>query len=69
MLQQALAQGWYLARRCEVRSKANKPVQRLLLSLSKQRQKAANSSLIIHQADGGYSAEYKALLQDFYLKF
>ena len=69
MLQQALAQGWCLARRCEVRSKANKPVQRLLLSLSKQKQKAANSSLIIHQADGGYSAEYKALLQDFYLKF
>lgn len=69
MLQQALAQGWYLAQRLEVRSKANKPVQRLLLSLSKQKQKAANSSLIIHQADGGYSAEYKALLRDFYLKF
>ena len=69
MLQQALAQGWYLAQRLEVRSKANKPVQRLLLSLSKQKQKATASSLIIHQADGGYSAEYKALLRDFYLKF
>lgn len=69
MLQRALAQGWYLAQRLEVRSKANKPVQRLLLSLSKQKQKTANSSLIIHQADGGYSAEYKALLRDFYLKF
>ena len=22
-----------------------------------------------HQADGGYSAQYKALLKDFYLKF
>lgn len=69
MLQQALAQGWYLAQRLEVRSKAHKPVRRLLLSLSKQKQKATASSLIIHQADGGYSAEYKALLQDFYLKF
>ena len=69
MLQQALAQGWYLAQRLEVRSKANKPVQRLLLSLSKQKQKTAASSLIIHQADGGYSGEYKALLRDFYLKF
>ena len=69
MLQQALAQGCYLAQRLVVRIKANKPVQRLLLSLSKQKQKATASSLIIHQADGGYSAEYKALLRDFYLKF
>ena len=69
LLQQATAQGWYLAQRCEVRSKAEKPLQRLLLSLSRQAQDSTHSSLTIQQADGSYTAEYKALLRDFYLKF
>ena len=67
--QLALSRGWYLAQCCEVRSKAEKPVQRLLMSFSKTMSKTTRSSLVIHQADGSYSAEYTALLQDFYLKF
>ena len=69
LLQLAKTQGWYLAQRCEVRSKAEKPLQRLLLSLSLKPQLTQHSSLTIQQADGSYSVEYKALLRDFYLKF
>ncbi|MBU2112473.1 MAG: methyltransferase, partial [Gammaproteobacteria bacterium] len=69
LLQLAITQGWYLAQRCEVRSKAEKPLQRLLLSLSLKPQLTQHSSLTIQQADGSYSAEYKTLLRDFYLKF
>lgn len=69
LAQLAISRGWYVTQRCAVRSKADKPVQRLLLSLSKTSQSAAHSSLIIHQADGSYSAQYKTLLKDFYLKF
>ncbi|MEH8016126.1 methyltransferase [Rheinheimera muenzenbergensis] len=65
----ATATGWHLAQRCEVRSTALKPAQRLLFSLGRQVQDTAHSSLIIQQADGSYTAEYKALLRDFYLKF
>jgi tRNA1Val (adenine37-N6)-methyltransferase len=69
MLQLAMTEGWYLAQCCEVRSKAEKPVQRLLFSLSLTAEITRHSTLIIHQADGDYSADYKALLRDFYLKF
>lgn len=69
VLQLAMAEGWYLAQRCEVRSKAEKPVQRSLFSLSLKPQITRHGTLIVHQADGNYSADYKALLRDFYLKF
>ncbi len=69
LLKQALNGGWYLAQRCEVTSKADKPAQRLLLSLRRKPCQAVLSKLIIHQADGGYSDDYRRLLQAFYLKF
>ena len=69
LLQLAKVQGWYLTQQCEVRSTAEKSVQRLLLNLSKLKQNTVHSSLVIHQPDGGYSTKYKTLLRDFYLKF
>ena len=69
LLQMAITQGWYLAQRCDVRSKAEKPLQRLLLSLSRQPCTAQHSSLIIHQTDGSYTEDYRSLLKAFYLKF
>lgn len=69
LLQLALAQGWFLLQRCDVHSRADKPVQRVLLSLGNVAQPTQYSSLIIQQADGSYTADYKALLRDFYLKF
>jgi len=77
LLALAEAQGWFVAQYCAVRSNDTKPVQRVLLCLSRYPADAEHSSLTIyqsghqsgHQADGGYSAQYKALLKDFYLKF
>ena len=65
----AAQQGWQLGQYCEVHSKAGKPVKRVLFSLSWQAQSAAKSQLHIHHATGEYSADYRRLLQDFYLKF
>jgi tRNA1Val (adenine37-N6)-methyltransferase len=69
----AQAQGWFVAQYCAVRSNDTKPVQRVLLCLSRYPTDTEHSSRTIlqsgHQADGGYSAQYKALLKDFYLKF
>lgn len=62
--------GWFLQRQCWVQSKAGKPPLRCLFSLSRLPQAAVVSEqLLIHAADGSYSAEYRALLRDFYLKF
>jgi tRNA1Val (adenine37-N6)-methyltransferase len=69
LVELAQQQGWQLSQYCAVHSKVEKPVQRVLLSLSLQPQITRHSTLIIHQADGDYSADYKALLRDFYLKF
>ncbi|HEY0922065.1 tRNA1(Val) (adenine(37)-N6)-methyltransferase [Rheinheimera pacifica] len=77
LLALAQGQGWFVAQYCAVRSNDTKPVQRVLLCLSRYPADTEHSSLTIHQsgyqsghqADGGYSAQYKALLKDFYLKF
>jgi tRNA1Val (adenine37-N6)-methyltransferase len=69
MIRLGKEQGWYLAQHCEVQSSTDKPVQRVLFSLSRQPQTTSYTSLSIHQASGSYSADYKALLRDFYLKF
>ena len=69
LLKLAIDQGWYLAQRCEVKSKVDKPVQRLLLTLRRTPCQAQLSQLIIHQEDGNYSDQYRTLLKDFYLKF
>jgi tRNA1Val (adenine37-N6)-methyltransferase len=67
--------GWLLQRQCWVQSKAGKPPLRCLFSLSRLPQMASavevtvREQLLIHAADGSYSAEYRALLRDFYLKF
>jgi len=65
----ALSQGWFTSQYCQVHSTFEKPVQRILLGLRRVPTVTAASTLIIHQADGSYSGDYKALLRDFYLKF
>lgn len=68
--------GWQCQQLCAVQSKAAKPVSRYLQSWRLLANKSANaapqlpdSRLLIHAADGQYSAEYRMLLKDFYLKF
>ena len=60
--------GLFLARRCDVRSKPTSAPIRVLLEFGRTAAKTDHTSLTIY--DGGdYSAEYKALTKDFYLKF
>ncbi|MBY5992465.1 tRNA1(Val) (adenine(37)-N6)-methyltransferase [Ferrimonas balearica] len=51
-----------------VRTRPEKPASRLLLALGRSGEEAEGQSLCIHQADGGYSPEFRRLTQDFYLK-
>ncbi|WP_251372262.1 tRNA1(Val) (adenine(37)-N6)-methyltransferase [Rheinheimera oceanensis] len=69
LLALAQTQGWFVTQYCAVRSSDTKPVLRLLLCLSRYPADTEHTSLTIHQAGGDYSAQYKALLRDFYLKF
>ena len=73
--QAAQAAGWYCRQLCAIRSKAEKPVSRYLQRwgrgdlVAKRCDPIQHDSLIIHDAGGGYSAAYRALLRDFYLAF
>jgi tRNA1Val (adenine37-N6)-methyltransferase len=75
MIMLAQQSGWYLQRQCWVQSKAGKPPLRCLFSLSRlppvvpSAAATVGEQLQIHAFDGSYSAEYRALLCDFYLKF
>ncbi|CCN48035.1 putative RNA METHYLTRANSFERASE [Vibrio nigripulchritudo MADA3029] len=63
----ARAQGWHLSQCCRVQTTARKPATRLLFTLTKQPCETQESSLVINQGNG-YSSEFIALSQDFYLK-
>ncbi|WP_423187404.1 tRNA1(Val) (adenine(37)-N6)-methyltransferase [Alishewanella sp. d11] len=72
----AIASGWSCQRLCAVQSKAEKPVSRYLQSWSlanvnNQAEMALQQadSLLIHDANGHYSEQYRTILKDFYLKF
>ncbi|MBU3813011.1 MAG: tRNA1(Val) (adenine(37)-N6)-methyltransferase [Candidatus Bacteroides intestinipullorum] len=65
----AFAQGWFLARRTNVYTKPGKKCRRLLLELVRKPVAYAAADLFIERAEGGYSDEYIALTQDFYLYF
>jgi tRNA1Val (adenine37-N6)-methyltransferase len=66
-IQVAQAQGWHLSRLCRVRPSEQKPASRLLFELRLQATAVQEQSLTIREANG-YSAEFVALTQDFYLK-
>nr|WP_051902102.1 methyltransferase [Photobacterium sanctipauli] len=55
------------SRVCEIRSTEKKPVNRLLIALSKSGRKTVSEQLVIHQ-QGRYSADFVALAREFYLK-
>ena len=67
----ATESGWQCQRLCRVQTTSEKSVTRYLQSWvrSKQLVLAAESKLLIQGVGGGYSAEYRSLLRDFYLKF
>jgi tRNA1Val (adenine37-N6)-methyltransferase len=61
-------QGWFCNRKCTFRSRANKPVERLLLELSFQPLPESIQELVLYQKDEVWSEAYQELTRDFYLK-
>jgi tRNA1Val (adenine37-N6)-methyltransferase len=66
--QLATRSGWYLAANCQVKPKPDKPAGRVLQCWQREVCATEYSQLIIHDANA-YSAGYRYLLKDFYLKF
>jgi tRNA1Val (adenine37-N6)-methyltransferase len=70
MLQTARNVGFCVTRQTEVWSTPRSGTKRLLLELSKRESSTEHSVLVIEAAQtGSFSAEYRALLRDFYLYF
>jgi len=65
----ALLYGLYLNKRLDVHSCANNISIRSLLEFSYKKHSPAVSSLVIYDAHGSYSEEYRALCHDFYVGF
>jgi tRNA1Val (adenine37-N6)-methyltransferase len=60
---------FYPARITEVKSRTDKPTERLLIQFVKQKCEIEKRELIIHAEGDEYTQEYKELTKDFYLKF
>ena len=64
----SLVEGLHLNRRCVVRTKANKPPRRVMLTFSANTSQATEEQDLRLMADDGSRSEaYKALTKDFYL--
>lgn len=68
-LEQATTYGWFLSRQTSVIPVASKTANRELLTFRKTAETLHKDNLIIRNADGLYSAAYRSLGKDFYLKF
>jgi tRNA1Val (adenine37-N6)-methyltransferase len=64
----ALRTGWFLARRCDVRTTDKKPATRVLFTLQKSACSTERQELVINDGTSGYSKSFIQLTQDFYLK-
>ncbi len=63
--------GWHLQRSCALFAQPNKSASRLLMTFTRQQPVEAFSAetLLVRDAQGEYTAEYKQLLKEFYLRF
>jgi tRNA1Val (adenine37-N6)-methyltransferase len=59
---------FYPARQVSLRSRVNKPIERLLLEFSHEHVGNLTGDLILHSEGNEWSDEYRALTRDFYLK-
>lgn len=67
--EQAVPQGLYCNQEMQVRSRAGKPVERLLLELSGDPAWHQKSAMSIHAQGGAFSETFRALADGFYLNF
>ncbi|MDC9594579.1 tRNA(1)(Val) (adenine(37)-N(6))-methyltransferase TrmN [Xenorhabdus sp. IM139775] len=61
--------GWFTHFRVNVRDRQDKPLHRLLLGLSRQKQDIQVGELTIRSPDGTYSDPFRQLITDFYLYY
>jgi tRNA1Val (adenine37-N6)-methyltransferase len=69
LMERAAAHHLFCTRQTTVYSRKDKPPKRLLLQFSENPTPVTKNTLVIHREDGGYTPEYKALTNAFYLKF
>lgn len=67
LCEMAVPLGLYCSREVQVRARAGKPVERLLLQLERDPGHFKREELAIYGAQNTYSTEYKQLTTDFYL--
>lgn len=69
-INRAQTSGWQCTRLCEFRSRTNKPVERLLIQLQVGEHRIIKESLVLYENETGeeWTADYKQLTRDFYLK-
>jgi tRNA1Val (adenine37-N6)-methyltransferase len=69
-LDKALAKSLYLTKRLNIIPKENKPVNRVLLRLSRQKDSIlTEDSLTIRNTDNSFTSAYKSFTRDYYLDF
>lgn len=61
--------GWYSAWQMAVRDRPGKPLNRLLLTLSRQAVAREDHELALRKSEGVYSEAFCALITDFYLNY
>jgi tRNA1Val (adenine37-N6)-methyltransferase len=59
--------GWYNTRKCVFRSRASKPLERILLELKLDKQELETDELCLYENALDWSSGYKALTKGFYL--
>lgn len=58
----------HVVRKTEFRSRAEKPVERLLIEFSREKHEAEKSELVLYAKGNAWSQDYKRLTREFYLK-
>lgn len=66
-IQLAKEGGWFVSRLCKVKPTSSKPVNRLLIELTRTQVSVEESSITISE-QSGYSKEFTQLTKEFYLK-
>lgn len=62
-------QGWHTLARLDIRDRPGKPLNRMLLALSRHPQQADYQELALREQLNVYSAEFRSLITDFYLNY
>jgi tRNA1Val (adenine37-N6)-methyltransferase len=61
-------EGLHASRKTGFRSRAEKPVERLLIEFSREKHDAEKSDLVLYDKGNAWSQDYKMLTREFYLK-